>query len=234
MRVLLTRAVDDAARTRSTLEGFGHRVFVSPVIEIVPLAADWPGGIVDGILATSGQAFVAAADYWGPSPEARRLVPLWLVGTRTRDVALQRGFLGATFVAQNTVALVFEMNKRLGRQRVIYLAGRDRKPDIETALAVTEQPAQVVEIYEARPASELTAHVRSLLASRSIEAALHFSRRSAALFQSLVAASDLPPPARNVCLSDDVATPLRNAGWPTQVAREPTEQSLFASLAEIT
>ncbi len=234
MRVLLTRAVEDAARTRAVLEGLGHRVLVSPVIEIVPLPARWPGGMVDGLLATSGQAFFAVADDWGPPPEARRLVPLWLVGTRTRDAARQRGFLGAAFVAPNAISLAFEMSKRPGRQQVAYLAGRDRKPDIETALAVTEQPVEVVEVYEARPVGSLTAQAEDHLSTCTIDAALHFSRRSATLFAGLVTASKLPVPTHNLCLSDDVAAPLLEAGWTISVARATTEQSLLDALAQIT
>lgn len=234
MRVLLTRAAEDSARTRATLESLGHRVLVSPVIAIEPLAAPWPGGMVDGILATSGQAFVAAADDWGPAPEARRLVSLWLVGARTHETARQRGFLGAAFVAPNAISLAFEMNKRLGKQRIVYLAGRDRKPDIETALAVTEQPVEVVEIYEAKAVSALTAQASDQLATGLIDAALHFSRRSATLLVELTAASKLAAPKHNCCLSEDVADPLREAGWTVHVATEPTEQSLLDVLARVT
>ena len=69
MRVLLTRAVEDAARTRAALEVLGHSVLVSPVITIDTLSSAWPQGVVDAILATSGHAFTKLAAGAGPSAE---------------------------------------------------------------------------------------------------------------------------------------------------------------------
>lgn len=231
MRVLLTRAAADAARTRAILEGLGHRVLVSPVIAIEATGASWPGGVVDALLATSGQAFAAIAEDWGPTLEARRLVPLWLVGQRTEETARARGFLGASYTAPHAVALAFEMGKRTDLGRVVYLAGRDRKPDIETALNVTDQPIEVIETYEAMAANHLDGAAETAFRDGRVDAVLHFSRRSAALFSDLVTRAAIEPSAVHICLSHDVAAPLIELGWPTQVAAEPTETSLIASLA---
>ena len=231
MRVLLTRAAEDAARTRVTLEDLGHRVLVSPVINVEATGAGWPGGVVDAVLATSGQAFVVIAEGWGPTREARRLLPLWLVGQRTEEAARARGFGGGACVAPNAVSLAFEMGKRRGRDRVVYLAGRERKPDIETALSVTEQAVEVVEVYEARAAERLEDQAAAALAGNTIDAVLHFSRRSASLFIDLARRAGLAAPALHVCLSQDVAVPLAEAGWPARVAAVPTEASLIAALA---
>lgn len=229
--MLLTRAADDAARTRATLESLGHRVLVSPVIAVESTGAAWPGGVVDAVLATSGQPFVAIPDDWGPTPEARRLVPMWLVGQRTADVARARGFAGEAHVAANAVSLAFEMGKRRGRGRVVYLAGRDRKPDIETALSVTDQVVEVVEVYEARPMGRLEHQVATALANNTLDAVLHFSRRSATLFSDLVREAGLTTRTLHLCLSEDVASALGHTGWLVRVAGEPTEASLIAALA---
>ncbi len=233
MRVLLTRAADDAARTRTTLEGLGHRVLVSPVIAVEATDAAWPGGVVDAVLATSGQAFVAMRADWGPTTEARRLVPMWLVGQRTAGVARERGFVGEARIAANAVSLAFEMGKRRGRRRVVYLAGRDRKPDIETALSVTDQVVEVVEVYEAKRADRLADQASAALANDTLDAVLHFSRRSAMIFANLVDEAHLRAKTIHVCLSEDVASPLTDAGWPVRVAAEPTEASLISELAAL-
>ncbi len=233
MRVLLTRAVADAARTRAKLEGLGHRVLVSPVIAIEATGAPWPGGVVDALLATSGQAFAAIADTWGPTPEARRLMPLWLVGQRTEETARARGFLGPAYTAPHAVALAFEMGKRTDLRRVVYLAGRDRKPDIETALSVTNQQIEVIETYEAKAASHLDDAAETALSDGRVDALLHFSRRSATLFADLATRAKIKPRAMHVCLSHDVAAPFIELGWPTHVATEPTEASLIAKLAAL-
>ncbi len=231
MRVLLTRAADDAARTRATLERLGHRVLVSPVIAIEATGAAWPAGVVDAVLATSGQAFVAISEGWGPTPEARRLVSLWLVGQRTADAARDRGFGGEAHVASNAVSLAFDMGKRRTSGRVVYLAGRDRKPDIETALSVTDQTVEVVETYQASPVAQLGEQAADGLAGGTLDAVLHFSRRSATLFVELLRTNALTGASTvHVCMSDDVAEPFADIGWPVRVAVEPTETSLLAAL----
>ena len=229
MRVLLTRAVADADRTRTILERLGHRVLVSPVITIEATGALWPGGVVDAVLATSAQAFTAIGEGRGPMPEARRLMPMWLVGQRTERVARAQGFAGPTYVAPNAVSLAFEISKWRGR-RVVYLAGRDRKPDIETALTVMQQPIEIVEVYEAKRVDRLRDDAEKAFRENSIDAALHFSRRSASLLAELLAQAEIEPQTLHVCLSDDVAQPLVEMGWPVRVAAEPTECFLIEAL----
>ena len=231
VRVLLTRAADDAERTRATLEGLGHRVLISPVIAVEATGAAWPGGAVDALMATSGQAFVAIGTDWGPTPEARRLVPMWLVGRRTEEAARARGFLGPTYVGPNAVSLAFEMGKRRGSGRIVYLAGRDRKPDIEMALTVTEQKVEVVEVYEAKSVDHLDEQAVKALADGTLDAVLHFSRRSATLFANLMRHAGLSTSALHLCLSEDVAAPLADAGWSVRIAAEATEPSLIEALA---
>ena len=232
MRVLLTRAVEDSTRTRATLEDLGHRVLVSPVIATETTGAAWPGGIVDAVLATSGKAFVATTA-GGPMPEARRLVPLWLVGKRTEEAARAADFRGPAYVAPNAVALAFELGKRRAGKRVVYLAGRNRKADIETALSVMDQPIDVIEVYEAVAARGLDTRVAEAISEDTVDAVLHFSRRSATLFVDLARAVDLDDRVVHVCLSADVAEPLADEGWKTIVAAEPLETSLIARLSDL-
>ena len=156
---------------------------------------------------------------------------MWLVGRRTEEAARRRGFLGSAYVAPNAVSLAFEMGKRRGPGRIVYIAGRDRKPDIEMALTVTEQRVDVVEVYEARSVDRLEERAAAALADGSLDAVLHFSRRSAELFAHLVQRDSLSADTHHLCLSEDVAEPLKNAGWPVRTAAEPTELSLIAALA---
>jgi uroporphyrinogen-III synthase len=68
----------------------------------------------------------------------------------------------------------------------------------------------------------------------TLDAALHYSRRSAEAFVAGAYAARLDSPAlalRQLCLSDQVAMPLRSAGAPTvAVAAHPDEASLFGLL----
>lgn len=223
MRVLLTRAAEDSARTRAKLEELGHQVTIAPVIAIEALTAAWPGGVFDGVVATSGHAFEQVRARWGPSPEARRLLPLWVVGQRTSDAAERAGFTGSRTVAANAVMLALQVKKR-PPGRLAYLAGVHRKPDVETALHVAGHALETIEVYTARSETKLPGPIDDALAEGNFDLSLHYSRRSAEIFADLVRSD---PPIRHVCLSADVAEPLTARGWTVEIAHEPNERSLL-------
>lgn len=234
MRILLTRAAEDSARTKAILESLGHHVMVSPVIAFEATGAPWPAGAVDAVLATSGQAFAACPAHKGLSPEARRLMPLWLVGQRTHDVARTKNFDGPAFVAANAASLALAIVdiKRAGR--ILYLAGRDRKNDIETAMSGTDYRLETLEVYEASALRQLQPQSVKALESNLIDVVVHFSRRSAFIYVELVEAIGLKPRALNLCLSEDVTVPVAKAGFPYCLAERPTEASIVETLSKIT
>jgi hypothetical protein len=88
---------------------------LSPVLDMVPTEATWPAGIIDGVIATSARAFelLSATPDW-PLPEARRLLPLFLVGERTL-AARDRGFEGPAVIAPDANSLVDLRFAALGR-----------------------------------------------------------------------------------------------------------------------
>lgn len=228
MRLLLTRAAADAERTGARLAEAGHDVLLAPVIEIVSLGASWPGGVVDAVLATSGQA-LAMLDP-GPSPEARRLMPLFLVGDRTAAIAREQGFLGPVTTAKTAACLAAVFPSLAYRPHaLLYLAGRDRKPDIEASLDALGQALTLVEVYEARPMPVLAPHAVTAIQTGRVEGVLHFSSRSATLFLDLAqaAGTDVNRLA-HFCLSKDVADPLRHAACATvKIAEAPNEAALL-------
>ena len=236
MRFLLTRAADDSARLQARLEALGHTALVSPVIDIIATPATWPTGVVDALLATSGHAFLDASAAARPAPEARRLLPLLLVGARTEEAARQRGYAGRA-VVEASGALLAERIGGIGRtfQRIVYLAGRDRKPDLERALRMHGTTVEAIETYEARPAETLTDSALAELKAGSIDGVLHFSRRSAALFLALAARAGVEPTTvRHLCLSEDVSVPLRQASCEVDVAEAPNEAALLAGIERLT
>ncbi len=228
MHLLLTRATEDAARTGAALVEAGHRVSVSPVIAIVGTGAGRPPGVVDALLATSAHAF-AYLDGW-PTPEARRLMPLMLVGRRTAEVARTHGFVGRSVVAATATDLAVAIPDAIPNlPRLVYVAGRDRKPDLENALAILGRTPEVVEAYEARPTASLEPGVVEALRAGRIEGAPHFSRRGATLFIDLARRDDVDVTRlAHFCLSEDVAIPLREAGCArVVVADAPNESALL-------
>ncbi len=223
MRLLLTRAAEDAARTRVLLEARGHRVVLSPVLRYTGTGASLPNEPPDAVVASSARAFVhAAAPAWDVAS-----LPLYLVGQRTRDAARDAGFSGPTSVTATAVALAAAL-RPVPPQHLLYLAGVDRKAELEAALAGGPHRLDVVETYAAQAATALRPEAIAVLRDGQIDAVLHFSRRSAAIFRRLAEATglDLRRPA-HLCLSADVAAVF--AGFPhLRVAAEPDEVALLA------
>jgi uroporphyrinogen-III synthase len=231
MLVLLTRALDEGTRTAIKLGANGHRAILSPVLDMVPTGAQWPQGVIDGVLATSAQAFELFSDApdW-PLPEARRLLPLFLVGARTRDAARERGFEGPALIAPDAKELAASAAAGVDASRhLLYLAGRDRKPDLEKTLAGAGKTVETIEVYSAQAAEGLTEEAARHLAAGEIGAVLHYSRRSAEIFLDLARRADLDVSGlTHVAISSDAAAPLGLAGFDDiHVAEQPNEQAML-------
>lgn len=231
MLVLLTRAVDEAARTAAKLAENGHSAILSPVLDMVPTGAEWPRGVIDGVLATSAQAFELFSDApdW-PLPEARRLMPLFVVGARTLDAARERGFEGAALVAPDARALAASVTAHVAASsRLVYLAGRDRKPDLEKEVTGAGIGVETIEVYAAQAAESLSEEAEALIAAGEIGAVLHYSKRSAEIFVGLARQSGLEVvDLVHIAISADAAAPLRRAQFKdVYIAEEPNEQMML-------
>ncbi|HMN71152.1 MAG TPA: uroporphyrinogen-III synthase [Rhodoblastus sp.] len=230
MKVLIVRAAQDARRTAARLAAAGRQAIVAPVLDIANLDFAPPVGVFDAILATSAHAF-EKVDSLAPF----RAVPLFVVGARTAEAARAAGFPAPQMVVANAGELGAVAARDLPRGAcVLYIAGRDRKPDLEAALspffALT-----IVETYAAEPVAALPVAAAEALGSGDV-AVLHYSQRSAAIFLDLAGragfAAELGA-ARHIAISADAAKPLLAAGLPVAVAAEPNEDSLIEELARI-
>ncbi|MGO9005449.1 MAG: uroporphyrinogen-III synthase [Beijerinckiaceae bacterium] len=234
MLVVVTRGRDEAVRTARKLAARGHRSIVSSVLEMAATGATWPQGVVDAVIATSAQAFdlLKLEPEW-PPPEARRLMPLFLVGERTATAARNSGFSGPMLVAPDAKNLATRILVQHTRPaRTVYLAGRDRKPDLEARLGEAGLIVEAIEVYEAHAAACLSQEAIDGFATGTIDAVLHYSRRSAEIFLNLVQSANLAAaPLLHAAISADASQPLRNAGFAhIAVAAEPNEKSILALL----
>jgi uroporphyrinogen-III synthase len=237
MLVLLTRAMEEAMRTAAKLTAMGHHAILSPVLEMAPTGASWPNGVVDGVLATSAQAFELFSDSpdW-PAPEARRLLPLFVVGARTKEAARERGFEGPAMIASDAKTLAISLSASLApSSRLIYLAGRDRKPDLETELAAAAQLVEAIEVYAAQAAETIDEEAAVLIEAGQIGAVLHFSRRSAEILLGLANEAGLDVAGlTHIAISPDAAQPLREAGAnAVHIAQHPNEAAMLALVGSL-
>jgi len=225
VKVALFRAQDDAALSGARLRKLGFRAVWAPVIEIAPVRVEISRKLYDAVIASSPRAFAGGAI-------AEAASPLYVVGARTARAAEAVGWRPAAPPAPSASQLVEILRRDLPKgANVLYLAGRDRKPTLEAALS--ERCAlEVVEVYAAE--ARLSWRTPEIRALASCDAALHYSPRSAALAVRLAGSSGLTQrflELRHVCLSRDVAEPLRVIHAPcVVVAERPDEPALFAAL----
>jgi uroporphyrinogen-III synthase len=227
MRVLVVRPSEQAARTARRIAALGHQPLLAPVLEIAPTGARIPELTVDLVLATSARAFAGAF-----LSSKLLALPLHCVGEKTAQAGREAGF-SKFESAENSEVLAAALLKLGETKSALYLAGRERKPELEALLRRAGWRLDIVETYAAQPVGSLPDDVQTALAAGEIEAVLHYSPRSAALFAGL--AGSAAAQATHICLSADVAKALLQA-WPETlpakiaVASHPDEESLLSLL----
>lgn len=231
MRILLTRAEEAASRTGTRLAEAGHEVIRAPLLAITPLDCSWPRGPFDVLLATSGNAFAGLRE-----PGPFKALPLYTVGARTAEIARAAGFAQAETHGQNAEELAAYLIANVPvSARFLYLAGTDRRPQLEATLRKAGRHVTTLETYRAEPGPDLPSEALAALKDGRQLTILHFSPRSARLFLERMAALGLDPaqPAwQHVALSDAVAKALRDKGCTVDVARAPDEETLLALIAD--
>jgi uroporphyrinogen-III synthase len=229
-RIALFRARNDADRSAARLRSRGFEVAFAPVLRMAPTGAAPPRERFEAVIATSVNAIALLA----PAPRAAIVgLPIYVVGRRAAAAAAEAGLALALEPAADVAALATALGERLApRARVLYLAGRDRKSALEEALHAIGAHTTVLETYVAEAREGWTEEETAEL--RRCAAALHYSRRSAALAAALAARAGLAEhfaEMQHICLSPDVAEPLREAGWARVASADaPEEARLLAAL----
>ncbi len=232
MRVLVTRPEKEGRRTAAQLAALGHEPVLAPLMEIVATGAVIPSCPFDGVVVTSAQALTVAGA--SALPPELLSVPFFGVGDRAAEAAAALGFSNIeppAPTAADLVMLIMFVVKKGGR--LLYLAGRDRKADLETKLAQFRITPLVVETYEARAVVKLPDIAHDALWDGRIEAVLHFSRRSAELFVDLAHKAGVAAAAaraRHCAISSDAAAALKDFAPRVFVAKTPNARSLFDCL----
>ncbi|WP_445501152.1 uroporphyrinogen-III synthase [Microvirga sp. G4-2] len=225
MRVLVTRAKDDAERTAQKLAALGHEALIAPVLRIVPTGDPAPAGICDAVIVTSAHAVEALSSC------ADKSVPVFAVGERTAEVLRAEGFASVMAADGDAISLSRVIRETLQPPlTLLHVTGRHHKEEPASSLRAAGFKVLTWETYEARAAESLPGEAVEAFRTGEIGAALHYSRRSADLFVRLAERAGLHAAIRecpHLCLSADVAAPLRAAGTATRVADQPDEDALL-------
>lgn len=231
MRILVTRP--QAEGTAAALRARGHEPILGALLRIEYLECPaLDREIWTGLIVTSTNAVRAIAQ----SPHLRTLrdLPVFTVGQRTADEARRLGWRDIHSASGDQSDLVRLLADSKPQGRLLYLAGEQRTGDLGRDLAAHQILSETIVVYRAVSATRFPKHLRERLQQRSIDAILHYSRRSAAAFVSCALSENLASEARQIvhfCLSDAVAQELQALGPSSiRISAEPTEPALLALL----
>lgn len=232
-RVLVTRHQPEAEKTASRLRDMGFLPLVSPARQVITLDVPTIDEEVDGVIVTSRNALHDRLEL----PAALLRKPAFCVGERSAGVARAFGFREAITGEGNAAGLVAAIRQAMPEGgRLLYLAGKSRRPTIEGALMAAGFELVVRMSYRIERAIELTSEAQSKLRAGEISAALHFSVESAGDLFALLRSAGLGEPARDLrhfCLSAAVAEAVRASGVSPDrivVAERPDQASLLSLL----
>ncbi|MFE1598592.1 uroporphyrinogen-III synthase [Methylobacterium sp. ID0610] len=230
LRVWVARPLPAGARTAARLAGLGHAPLLAPVLDLAPSHAPPPDGPFDALILTSANAVPAVA------AAGLTRSPAFCVGARTAAAARAAGLSDVRQGEGDAAALARLVAAALpAGARLLHAAGKERKAEPAAALAAAGFAVAAWVAYAARPVPVLPEAVSLALGEASLDAALHYSRRSAATALGLARAAGRDAAfARlaHLCLSEDCAAPLVGAGILSHVvAAQPTEDALLAALS---
>ena len=232
MRILVTRPEDDAREIAGKLRAMGHAVIAAPLLHIQ--FYDGPEILLDGvqaILATSANGVRAIA-----RRTTHRDVPLFAVGPQTEAEARAAGFThiknargdGAA-LARATIGWVKPEDGIL-----LHAAGAEAPKLLASELEKSGFTVWREVLYEAQAVARLPDAAALALKSGALDAAMHFSSRSARTFADCVAREGLGAQCENLialCISAASAQALSPLHFrEIRIAKAPDQQALLELL----
>jgi uroporphyrinogen-III synthase len=230
--ILLTRPEGASLRTKARLEAQGRAVLLDPLLVLSFALAEKLIGTVppEGVVITSSNGARAIARHAELS--ALAALPVYTVGSRTTAAVRELGFAAPRFEAADVAALAEHLRGQAPLS-LLYLAAENRAGELSELLPMHEVRTEIV--YTATPKTSLADETAAALRKGLVTEVLHYSRRLAESYLALAATAGLRAEAlspRHLCLSEQVAAPLRAAGAiDITVADEPREDALLGLLA---
>jgi uroporphyrinogen-III synthase len=228
--VLIYRPLPAASRTARRIEALGHIAYLYPFIDLEMMHTPMPQGDFDGVIITSEAVFET-----GTELGALLDLPLYMVGERTHVAAREAGFANVHHVALTSAQLLkHTLSMHKDPQRWLYVTGVERKKTLEEGLTEANHVVIPWEVYYAKAASDLPASLVDLIRKRRIDTVMHYSARSALIFQELIIKEGLQDAIRSMqhlVMSEHVASIFHGESrFPLRVAGTPTEEAMLSIL----
>lgn len=233
-RVLVTRPEPGASRTGRRLATGGFSPLLMPLsrIEVLAQNGDAVTQPPDAVVATSANALIHLS-----VPLAARLssLPLFAVGEKTGQAARLAGFADVVEGDEDAAGLARLVASRYpAGARLVYLCGKVRLPDFETAMTDSGIDVLPIETYDTPSIVPDSKTIVALLGGRPVDAVMLYSRNAALTFAAIAARAELPglfEDAQLLCLSGKITSALpATSAVRHRVADEPNEDAMFALL----
>jgi uroporphyrinogen-III synthase len=230
MRALLTRPREDSEALAKLLVERGVETLIDPLLEIKAIAeaeVDLTG--VQAILATSANGVRMLA-----AKSGERSLPVFAVGDASAREATQHGYSTVHSAAGDVEALGRLVQVKLAPSggALFHAAGSKMAGDISGMLKEAGFEVRRSILYEAKPATALSAEALAAIKEQRVDCVLFYSPRTAATFVSLAVAAEIAPLCANLtalCLSRAVADKIAELPWKSvQIAEKPEQASLLA------
>lgn len=236
--VWVTRPEPGNAATCRRLSALGGHPIAMPLTKTIalPMASEQMARIK--ILADRCHVVATSAAAFRHMPEALFPVlakrPLHAVGHATAQAALSAGFSSVTTGGGDVAALGSELVASLRHSMpVVYLAGRVRRPHVETFLAKAGFDIETIEVYDTIYVSQLTNMIDALEQLGPPTAILLHSAASADRLAVEFGSGEIAQHFENtdfICISKRVASALDTmATGKVHIADRPDEDAMIAA-----
>ena len=231
VRVLVTRPQPGADRTAARLTSLGYEPVVLPLTQTLALSQDLPEAKPDLVIATSPQAFHHLSQ---ALRDVLARVPVIVTGDGTAKAAREAGLAHVETAGGNVAGLIDRLGQtNLSDMKVIYLAGRVRRPDLEFFLRDKAKDFELTEVYGTISVSYSTDNIHKVAAGTPFASVLLTSVETVTALSG-ISGDEFNHAIENaifICLSERIAETARGRyPNPIAVAPEPTEDSLLECL----
>jgi len=228
MRVLVTRPEPGAGDTARVLAAAGIETVVAPLLEARWLTPALPeAASIDAIVLTSANGVRGLMALEGAP--ALRAHTVFAVGDRTAAAARAAGFTDIRSAAGAFDDLVELISAEMVHGTLLHARGQHAAGDLAAALSADGIGIIEAIVYEMDAPPALPEAARLSLTAGELQAVLLYSRRTAEVFAALT--RGLPEVTKRqvalICLSEQVATPVREAGYGRiAIAHSPNEAAM--------
>ncbi|MGI4850928.1 MAG: uroporphyrinogen-III synthase [Janthinobacterium lividum] len=230
--ILITRPLSEAQVLARSLIQEGCKVLIDPLLQIRALECSFIDTRHVQAFATTSMNGIRRLAELSPN----RDIPLYTVGEVSAHEAEKMGFTQVYGAEGSIESLTQVMQNNIDPKagKILYFSGQEIKGNLVNILTQKDYDIERLVVYEALAAQSLQPDTKEALITGRLKAILFFSPRTSEIFVNL--STMYAQAFKNIaalCLSPDVALPLRKLQWQQiLIAPEKTGRSMVSLLTE--